>query len=89
MLEGISATISKTATVVDENQAVEEAPYIFRPLRFQTSAVVKIAVEPLRPAELPKMVEGLRKVNKTYPLAVTKVRSAMVEDGWSGRLMDV
>jgi len=35
--------------------------------------VVKIATEPLNPSELPKMVEGLRKINKSYPLAVTKV----------------
>ncbi len=44
------------------------------PLRFQTVSVVKIATEPLHPSELPKMVEGLRKINKSYPLAVTKAR---------------
>jgi len=27
-------------------------------------SVVKIATEPLQPSELPKMVEGLRKINK-------------------------
>lgn len=47
-----------------------------RPLRFQTVSVVKIATEPLNPSELPKMVEGLRKINKSYPLAVTKVCGA-------------
>ena len=47
--------------------------YCGRPLRFQTQSVVKIATEPLNPSELPKMVEGLRKINKSYPLAVTKV----------------
>ena len=35
--------------------------------------MVKIAVEPVNPSELPKMLEGLRKVNKSYPLVVTKV----------------
>ena len=48
----------------------------YRPLRFQTQSVVKIATEPLNPSELPKMVEGLRKINKSYPLAVTKVGAA-------------
>ena len=48
-------------------------PLPCRPLRFQTQSVVKIATEPLNPSELPKMVEGLRKINKSYPLAVTKV----------------
>lgn len=36
-------------------------------------SVVKIATEPLNPSELPKMVEGLRRVNKSYPLVSTKV----------------
>lgn len=37
---------------------------------------MKIAIEPFNPAELPKMLEGLRKVNKSYPLAVTKVEES-------------
>ncbi len=32
--------------------------HIFRPLRFSTVSVVKIATEPLNPSELPKMVRG-------------------------------
>lgn len=39
-------------------------------------SVVKVAVEPLNPRELPKMVEGLRCINKSYPLAVTKVEES-------------
>ena len=31
---------------------------IFRPLRFNTSSVIKIAVEPVNPSELPKMLDG-------------------------------
>jgi U5 small nuclear ribonucleoprotein component len=54
LLEGVDATITKTATIVPEY--LEEDVYIFRPLQFQTQAVVKIAVEPLNPSELPKMV---------------------------------
>lgn len=38
--------------------------------------MVKIAVEPLNPRELPKMVDGLRSINKSYPLAVTKVEES-------------
>lgn len=47
--------------------------YIFSPLKYNTSSVVKIAVEPVNPSELPKMLDGLRKINKTYPLVTTKV----------------
>lgn len=74
LVEGIDATITKTATVVSD--ALDSEMHIFRPLRFQTQSVVKIATEPLNPSELPKMVEGLRKINKSYPLAVTKVEES-------------
>ncbi|KAK9842583.1 hypothetical protein WJX81_007484 [Elliptochloris bilobata] len=74
LLEGVDATITKTATVVPE--FLDGDVHIFRPLAFQTQAVVKIAVEPLNPSELPKMVEGLRRINKSYPLAVTKVEES-------------
>lgn len=62
LVEGLDALISKTATVV--GRYLEEEVHVFRPLRFQTRSVMKIATEPLQPSELPKMVEGLRKINK-------------------------
>lgn len=49
---------------------------IFKPLQFNTISVAKIAVEPLNPSELPKMLDGLRKINKTYPLVTTKVEES-------------
>lgn len=74
LLEGIDATITKTATIIPE--AYDEEVHIFQPLQFQSQSVMKIATEPLNPSELPKMVEGLRKINKSYPLAVTKVEES-------------
>lgn len=74
LVEGIDATIAKTATVIAEG--FDQEMHIFRPLRFHTVSVVKIATEPLHPSDLPKMVEGLRKINKSYPLAVTKVEES-------------
>ncbi|KAI7837170.1 hypothetical protein COHA_008964 [Chlorella ohadii] len=74
LLEGVDATITKTATIVPE--FLDEEVHIFKPLAALTQAVVKIATEPLNPSELPKMVEGLRKVNKSYPLLVTKVEES-------------
>lgn len=56
LLEGIDATITKTATIVPE--FLDDAVYIFKPLQFQTQAVMKIACEPLNPSELPKMVSA-------------------------------
>ena len=43
------------------------------PIQFNTFPVVKIAIEALNPTKLPKMVERLRKISQSYPLAITKV----------------
>ncbi|XP_074587546.1 110 kDa U5 small nuclear ribonucleoprotein component CLO-like [Curcuma longa] len=74
LIEGVDASIMKTATLCPLD--MDEDVYIFRPLRFNTLSVVKTATEPLNPSELPKMVEGLRKISKSYPLAITKVEES-------------
>jgi U5 small nuclear ribonucleoprotein component len=73
-LEGIDSCISKTATIVraDEDLKIE----VFKPLDFFTEPVMKLAIEPLNPSELPKMLEGLRKINKSYPIIRTKVEES-------------
>ncbi|CAL1526130.1 unnamed protein product [Lymnaea stagnalis] len=74
LIEGIDQPIVKTSTIVDVSG--HEEVYIFRPLKFNTASVIKIAVEPVNPSELPKMLDGLRKVNKSYPLLNTKVEES-------------
>jgi U5 small nuclear ribonucleoprotein component len=66
--------IAKTATIVSANY--EGDTEIFRPIKFDTCSFFKLAIEPLVPSELPKMLEGLRKVNKSYPLLQTKVEES-------------
>ncbi len=73
MIEGIDQTIAKTATLYHPSAQGWD---IFRPLDFHTEAVIKVACEPLNPSELPKMLEGLRKISKSYPLARTKVEES-------------
>eukprot|EP01101_Sappina_pedata_P011403 TRINITY_DN7677_c0_g1_i1.p1 TRINITY_DN7677_c0_g1~~TRINITY_DN7677_c0_g1_i1.p1 ORF type:complete len:978 (+),score=435.62 TRINITY_DN7677_c0_g1_i1:64-2997(+) len=73
LIEGVDSSIIKTATIVDEEA---DECYIFRPLKFNATSVVKVAVEPINPSELPKMLDALRKINKSYPLAVTKVEES-------------
>ncbi|KAF9615429.1 hypothetical protein IFM89_023240 [Coptis chinensis] len=58
--QGVDASIMKTATLCNVNY--DEDIYILMPLLFNTLPVVKMATEPLNPSELPKMVEGLRKI---------------------------
>lgn len=63
----------------ESNSTGDDATYIFKPLRFPFAggeSVVKMALEPLQPAELPKMVEGLRRVSKSYPMVQTRVEES-------------
>ena len=74
LLSGVDASISKTATIVSKD--VDDDLYIFRPIKHMTASVLKVAVEPVAPSNLPKMLDGLRKVNKSYPLVTTKVEES-------------
>jgi U5 small nuclear ribonucleoprotein component len=74
MVGGIDDSMIKTVTVVSSSGPEEAC--IFRPLQHKTKSIVKLALEPLNPSELPKMLDGLRKVNKTYPLLSTKVEES-------------
>ena len=86
LVEGIDGPINKTATVTAAPTSMggsaspsatdDSFVDIFRPLQFNMAPVLKLAVEPLNPAELPKMVEGLRRISKSYPLAGTKVEES-------------
>lgn len=74
-LKGVDNSISKTATLIDADYEDSELR-IFKPIQHFTESVLKIAVEPMLPSELPKMLEGLRKINKTYPLVETRVEES-------------
>lgn len=74
LIEGIDQSIVKTVTITD--LGIRDDLYIFKPLNFNTQSIIKIAVEPVNPSELPKMLDGLRKVNKSYPLLTTRVEES-------------
>lgn len=80
LLDGIDANIAKTATVVSaSDSAGDDEIQIFAPLKFPEAggeSVMKLAIEPLNPSELPKMVEGLRRVSKAYPMVKTRVEES-------------
>jgi len=48
----------------------------FKKLDFNVESAIKVACEPLNPSELPKLLEGLRKINKTYPIVETRVEES-------------
>ncbi|KAI9603549.1 hypothetical protein KEM48_000913, partial [Puccinia striiformis f. sp. tritici PST-130] len=76
LLSGIDNSITKTATVVESaytrpgGSGEGENLYIFKPISHLTKSVLKIAVEPLNPSELPKLLEGLRKSTKKLLFSV-------------------
>ena len=74
LLGGVDASITKTATIASVD--LEEDLHIFRPIKHMTQSVLKIAIEPIAPSELPKMLAGLRSINKSYPLVGTKVEES-------------
>ncbi|KAJ2491102.1 hypothetical protein IWW37_002555 [Coemansia sp. RSA 2050] len=75
LLGGVDSSISKTATIFDTTVS-DDVLAIIRPLQFSAESVMKIAVEPVVPTELPKMLSGLRKIGKTYPLVQTRVEES-------------
>ena len=76
LLGGVDSSILKTATITDTQVFDDHPVHIFQPLRFNTTPVMKVAIEPINPTDLPKMLEALRKINKSYPLAQTKVEES-------------
>jgi len=62
-LVGIDQFISKTGTL-----CTEETTHPFISMKFSVSPVVRVAVEPKNPADLPKLVEGLKRLSKSDPL---------------------
>ncbi|CZS95250.1 probable ribosomal elongation factor EF-2 [Rhynchosporium graminicola] len=76
LLGGVDNSIVKSATLVPPTLPDGEDAYIFKPIAHFTESVFKVAVEPINPSELPKMLDGLRKINKSYPLITTKVEES-------------
>jgi len=60
---GIDQFISKTGTLT-----TDESSHPLVSMKFSVSPVVRVAVEPKNPADLPKLVEGLKRLSKSDPL---------------------
>ena len=75
LIEGVDQAIVKTSTITSANS--DGGEFIFHPLNFNTISVVKISVEPANPSELPKMLDGLRKVSN-YFLSVLRYYNFLI-----------
>lgn len=61
-LVGIDQYLLKSGTISDN-----EGAHNLRVMKFSVSPVVRVAVEPKNPSELPKLVEGLKRLSKSDP----------------------
>jgi elongation factor 2 len=62
-LVGVDQFISKTGTIT-----TEESSHPLVSMKFSVAPVVRVAVQPKNPADLPKLVEGLKRLSKSDPL---------------------
>lgn len=65
-LVGIDQYLLKSGTITTDEEA---SP--FNTMKFSVSAVVRVAVEPKSAQDLPKLVEGLKRLSKSDPLVKT------------------
>jgi len=64
-LVGVDQYLTKQGTISDHEEA-----HNIRVMKFSVSPVVRVAVEVKNASDLPKLVEGLRKLSKSDPLVV-------------------
>jgi elongation factor 2 len=70
-LVGVDAYLIKGGTIAEEEDA-----HCIRMMKFSVSPVVRVAVEVKHASDLPKLVEGLRKLAKSDPLVVISTESS-------------
>eukprot|EP01054_Gregarina_sp_Poly1_P004284 Gregarina_sp_Poly_1__4283@NODE_232_length_11105_cov_98_544211_g205_i0_p1_GENE_NODE_232_length_11105_cov_98_544211_g205_i0NODE_232_length_11105_cov_98_544211_g205_i0_p1_ORF_typecomplete_len1029_score172_03GTP_EFTU/PF00009_27/9e33EFTUD2/PF16004_5/1_1e29EFTUD2/PF16004_5/4_6e03EFG_IV/PF03764_18/4e21EFG_C/PF00679_24/4_4e17GTP_EFTU_D2/PF03144_25/7_9e12EFG_II/PF14492_6/3e10MMR_HSR1/PF01926_23/0_001SRPRB/PF09439_10/0_036GBP/PF02263_19/0_064_NODE_232_length_11105_cov_98_544211_g205_i039937079 len=76
LIGGVDPSVRKTATITSLVTLQNDEVEVFHKLVFPTTSVIRIGCEPLNPSELPKMLEGLRKIDRSYPLMKTKVEDS-------------
>ncbi|KFM81685.1 Elongation factor 2, partial [Stegodyphus mimosarum] len=62
-LVGVDQFLVKTGTITTFKEA-----HNMRVMKFSVSPVVRVAVEPMHPSDLPKLVEGLKRLAKSDPM---------------------
>lgn len=70
-LVGVDQFIVKTGTITDT-----EGVYPLRTMKFSVSPVVRCAVLPKNPSDLPKLVEGLKRLAKSDPLVQCSIEES-------------
>lgn len=74
VLIGGIENIFKSGTIISAED--DNISSIFDPIDYLIQPVFKIVIEPIVPSELPKLLEGLRMINKIYPGVEIKVEES-------------
>jgi len=64
-LVGIDKYISKTGTITTSSEAMN-----IRNMKYSVSPVVRVAVKPKNPGDLPKLIQGMNRLAKSDPLVL-------------------
>ena len=72
LIDGVEISSPKNLTLVNNDNSKIE---ICKPIKYNYS-YMKVSVEPLNPSDLPKMIEGLRKIDRSYPASKIKVEES-------------
>lgn len=64
-LVGVDQYLMKTGTI-----STSEVAHTIRNMKYSVSPVVRVAVEPKNPQDLPKLVDGMKKLAKSDPLVL-------------------
>lgn len=70
-LVGVDQFLVKTGTI-----STFEHAHNLKVMKFSVSPVVRVAVEPKNPADLPKLVEGLKRLAKSDPMVQTIIEES-------------
>eukprot|EP00008_Paramoeba_atlantica_P004122 CAMPEP_0201476162 /NCGR_PEP_ID=MMETSP0151_2-20130828/1436_1 /ASSEMBLY_ACC=CAM_ASM_000257 /TAXON_ID=200890 /ORGANISM="Paramoeba atlantica, Strain 621/1 / CCAP 1560/9" /LENGTH=831 /DNA_ID=CAMNT_0047856453 /DNA_START=97 /DNA_END=2592 /DNA_ORIENTATION=- len=72
-LVGVDQFIVKTATITDEE---EDGCYPLKDMKYSVSPVVRVAVQATDAADLPKLVEGLKRLAKSDPVVQCSIEES-------------
>ncbi|GFE54716.1 elongation factor 2 family protein [Babesia ovis] len=76
LISGIDLCSNKTMTVTSADDVYGAEIFRIQTRMLAAEPVFKVAIEPLNPSELPRMVEGLRRIDRSYPAIKTRVEES-------------
>ncbi|QLL30394.1 hypothetical protein HG536_0A02110 [Torulaspora globosa] len=73
LVKGVSEVFTKSATMLNDHFSDAS---VFEPIDYINEPALRIAIQPLKPTELPKLLSGLAKVSRYYPGVIIKVEES-------------